>query len=160
MKKKIMKSTFSIFIAVIVLSGCALSNMNLANNPAFTIKRVNNNDRITISSARIYHDNGDTIVTGKVKLSKNLPQPKFGHVDIAVISLDGKVLDSASVFYNPRQRTRRMQLKASNGSTFSVRFPGLLQDGSTIRLVTHTSMEKAGDKMDKRFHCTSGLTLQ
>ncbi len=149
MKNQTIIITFVIFFAGIVLSGCSFSKMNLTGNGAYTIERVNTSDRISIRSVKVYQDDGDTVVSGKVKLNKNLFQPKQGHVDIAVISPDGTVLDTASVFYNPRRLTRRMQLKANNGSYFTARFPGPLPQGSIVRLAPHNSIEETVDKIDK-----------
>ncbi len=160
MKNKTIIITFVIFFAGIVLSGCSFSKMNLADNGAYTIERVNTSDRISIRSAKVYQDDGDTVVSGKVKLNKNLMQPRNGHVDIIVISPDGMVLDTASVFYNPRKRTRHMQLKANNGSYFTARFPGSLTQGSIIRLVPHNSIEEPVAKIDKGFHCRKILSLK
>ena len=157
MKNQTITITLVIFFAGIVLSGCSLSNMNLADNAEYTIERVNTSDRISIRSAKVYQDEGNTVVSGKVKLNKHLQQPRHGHVDIAVISPEGKVTDTASVFYKPRIRTRRMQLKANRGSSFTARFPGSLPQGSIIRLVPHNSIEETVDKIDKGFHCSSNL---
>ncbi len=159
MKNQTITITLVVFFAGIVLSGCSFSNMNLADNATYSIERVNSSDRISIRSAKVYQENGNTVVSGKVKLNKNLPQPQQGHVDIAVISPDGTVLDTASVFYNPRIRTRRMQLKANKRSSFTARFPGILQNGSTIRIVPHNSIEEKADKIDKGFHCSSNSNL-
>ena len=134
--------------------------MNLVDNSEYTIERVNTSNRISIRSAKAYQDEGNTVVSGKVKLSKNLPQPIHGHVDIAVISPDGNVVDTASVFYKPRIRTTRMQRKANRGSSFTARFPGALPQGSIIRLVPHNSIEETADKTDKGFHCSSNLVLK
>jgi hypothetical protein len=160
MKNQTITIVSIIFFAGIILSGCSFSNMNLAGNAEYTIERVNTSDRISIRSARVYQDKGDTVVSGKVKLNKRLPQPMRGHVDIAVISHEGKVIDTASVFYTPRIRTRRMQLKANKGAYFTVRFSGLLQKGSTIRIVPHNSIGKTADKIDTGFHCNSNLALK
>lgn len=160
MKNQTIIITFVIFFAGLVLSGCSFSKMNLADNAAYTIERVNTSDRISIRSAKVYQDDGDTVVSGKVKLNKNLLQPRYGHVDIVVISPDGTVLDTASVFYNPRKRTRHMQLKANKGSSFTARFSGSLPQGSIIRLVPHNLTEKTVDKIYKGFHCRSNLALK
>ncbi len=155
MKNKIIIITFVLFFSGIVLSGCSFSNINLKDNGNYTIERVNSSDRISIRSAKVYQEDGNTVVSGKVKLNKNLPQPAQGHVDIVVISPDGNVLDTASVLYNPHKRTRRMQLRANKGSSFSARFPGKLKNGSTIRLIPHNSIKENADKVDKGFHCNS-----
>ncbi len=160
MKNQTIIITFVIFFAGIVLSGCSFSRMNLTDNEACTIERVNTSDRISIRSAKVYQDDGDTVVSGKVKLNKNLLQSKQGHVDIAVISPDGTVLATTSVFYNPRKRTRRMQLKANKGSSFTARFPGSLPQGSIIRMAPHNSIEETVTKIDKGFHCENNLALK
>ncbi len=160
MKHQTITITSIIFFAGIFLSGCSFLNMNIVDNAECTIERVNTSNRISISSAKVDMDDGNTVVSGKVKLSKNLPQPIQGHVDIAVISPEGKVLDSASIFYTPRIRTRRMQLKANRGSSFTARFPGSLPQGSIVRLVPHNSIDKAADKIDSGFHCSSNLALK
>lgn len=160
MKNQAIIITFVVFFAGIVLSGCSVSRTNLVGNGVCTIERVNTSDRISIRSAKVYQDNGDTVVSGKVKLNKNLRQSKQGHVDIAVISPDGTVLDTASAFYNPRKRTRRMQLKANKGSSFTAGFPGSLPQGSIIRLAPHNSIEETASKIDKGFHCENNLALK
>ena len=160
MKNQTITIALVVFFAGIVLSGCSFSRMNLVGNAACTIERLNTSDRISIRSAKVYQDDGDTVVSGKVKLNKNLRQSKEGHVDIAVISPDGTVFDTASVFYNPRKRTRRMQLKANKGSSFTARFPGSLPQGAIIRLAPHNSTEKTVYKIDKGFHCGSNMALK
>jgi|GEM_PF-3339947 len=157
MKNQIITISLVVFFAGIVLSGCSFSKMNLVGNAACTIERLNTSDRISIRSAKVYQDDGDTIVSGEVKLNKNLRQPKQGHVDITAISSDGMVLDTASAFYNPRKRTRRMQLKANKGSFFTARFSGLLPQGSIIYLAPHNLIEKTGNKIYKSFQCRSAL---
>jgi hypothetical protein len=160
MKNQTITITLVVFFAGVVLSGCSFSNRNLVDNAEYTIERVNTSNRISIRSAKVYQDDGNTVVSGKVKLSKNLPQPIHGHVDIAVISHDGKVMDTASVFYNPRIRTKRMQRKANKGSSFTARFAGSIPQGSIIRLVPHNSIEETANKIDKGFHCSSNLALK
>ncbi len=157
MKNQTITITLVIFFAGIVLSGCSFSSMNLADDKAYTVECDKSSDRISIRSAKVYEDDGNTVVSGKVKLNKHLQQPRQGHVDIAVISPDGKVTDTASVFYTPRIRTTRMQRKANKGSSFSARFPGSLPQGAIIRIVPHNSIEETADKIDKGFHCSSNL---
>ncbi len=134
MKNQTIAITLVIFFAGIVLSGCSFSNMNLADNKTYTVECEKSSDRISIRSVRIYEDDGITVVSGQVKLNKNLPQPRHGHVDIALISPEGKVIDTASVFYKPRTLTRRMRLKANKRSSFTTRFLGSLPQASIIRL--------------------------
>lgn len=160
MKSQTITIILVVFFAVIVFSGCSFSNRNLVDNAEYTIERVNTSNRIFIRSAKAYKDEGNTVVSGKIKLNKNVPQSIHGHVDIAVISPDGNVVDTASVFYNPRIRTTRMQRKANRGSSFTARFPGSLPQGSTVRLVPHNSIEETADKIDKGFHCSSNLALK
>ncbi|MDL1983340.1 MAG: hypothetical protein LWX54_03985 [Deltaproteobacteria bacterium] len=157
MKNQTIIITLVIFFAGIVLSGCSFSNMNLADNKMYTVECEKSSDRISIRSVKIYEDDGITVVSGKIKLNKNLPQPRHGHVDIALISPEGKVMDTASVFYKPRTLTRRMRLKANKRSSFTARFPGSLPHGSIVRLVPHNSIEETADKIDKGFHCGSNL---
>ena len=157
MKKQTITITLVVFFAGIVLSGCSFSRMNLADNKTYTVEREKSSDRISIRSVKIYEEDGITVVSGKVKLHKNLPQPRHGHVDIALISPEGKVMDTASVFYKPRTLTRRMRLKANKGPSFTARFPGSLPQGSTVRVVPHNSIKETADKIDKGFHCGSNL---
>ena len=159
MKNQSITITLVIFFAGIVLSGCSFSNMNLADNKKYTVECEKSSDRISIRSVKIYEDDGITVVSGKVKLHKNLPQPRHGHVDIALISPEGKVMHTASVFYRPRTLTRRMRLKANKGSSFTARFLGSLPQGSIVRLVPHNSIEETADKIDKGFHCSKNLAF-
>ena len=116
-----------IMILAFLVPGCATS-------------KFNNIEDVFISKAYTYEDGDQLVILGQVKRDyRNCCDSARGHIDIAILTPDGIVIDAFSVLYSPgnipkiRNRT----------SGFKIKRPYLLPDGIVIRMVYHNSLEKA-----------------
>ena len=137
-----MRIKYLLFFSVLVLLAFGLSSTAFASTRIDLIKNDTLEiERLPSRGYRIlrifaYNDNNELVVTGRVK---RLHSTYFGtgHVDIAIISPGGEILNQVSTSYTPRYLRR----KPSRGSRFEVRFPDVPQVGSTVRIVHHRNDE-------------------
>jgi len=144
---KIEKTNILIKLALVVFGivsvGCASHRVNLAENGKIIVERVPSKN-IYVSKAHVYQEENELVITGRVKRS-NTSALDGGHVDIAVVSPEGKVLDKVSTSYTPRIIRR----KGSHESLFSARLTMIPPVGTTVRLVYH----KLGRSINEKFNC-------
>jgi hypothetical protein len=142
MKKEYKKSMISTFILMLVMgvSACATSGSNLVKTGAVNLEIIPSTSRnIFISKANIYFDDGDTVITGRVK-RKSTVYESGGHVDIAVVGPEGKVIEHISTGYVPNIIRR----KGARESHFTVRLPIDLPEKSIVRVGYHPSTRSTG----------------
>ena len=116
-----------LMMAAVLMSGCATGEFS-------------HNEDVFISDAYTYEDGGELVILGHVKRSyKNCCDSARGHVDIALLTSDGTVIDSFSTLYSPSNIPK----VRSRSSSFKVRRPYLPPDGIIIRMAYHNSLEGA-----------------
>jgi len=143
-----------IFVATGVFSaGCAPNRVNLVDTGTVSIETVPSKE-IYISEVRINQDGNELVLTGRVK-RRHLAPVGFGHVDVAIISPEGKSLEQVSTYYNPRIIPRKRGHRRLHGSGFEVRLPVIPPAGSTIRVAYHRSAKSESET----FSCGGNETL-
>ena len=156
-----MMSKFSVFlagiivvVAVVVVSGCARSNVN--PNEASVLFEFMPSKGIIISNVRAYEDADELVVYGKVKRTfNNCCNATRGHIDIATVAPDGSVLDVVSVLYTPRDIPR----VTSRTSHFTARLPYTLPEDMTLRITYHGNLEVAASTAygEDKFLCERNM---
>jgi hypothetical protein len=95
---------------------------------------------VFITKVYTYEEDGELVILGQVKRSlQNCCDSARGHVDIALLTPDGTVIDSFSTLYSPSNIPK----VRSRSSSFKVRRPYLPPDGIIIRMAYHSSLEGA-----------------
>lgn len=114
-------------INAVLVSGCATG-------------RFNHSDDVFISQAYTYEENGELVIFGKIKRGyQNCCDAARGHIDIALLTSDGTIIDSFSTLYFPSNIPK----VRSRSSSFKVKRPYLPPDGIIIRMAYHDSLEGA-----------------
>ncbi|VAV85130.1 hypothetical protein MNBD_DELTA01-225 [hydrothermal vent metagenome] len=119
-------------ISLLGLSGCAGSRMNLAEGRALSIESVPS-PGIYFHGVHAHQKGGELAISGEIKRRRTSSVTGGGHLDIAVVGPDGKVVEYVSTIYVPRVLSRR----SHRGSYFEVRFSVVPPERSVIRLVLH-----------------------
>lgn len=118
----------AVVIASLLISGCATGQFS------------NTTEDVFISKAYTYEDGDELVILGYVKRSfQNCCDSARGHVDIALLTQDGTVIDAFSTLYSPTNIPK----VRSRSSSFKVRRPYLPPDGIIIRMAYHNSLEGA-----------------
>lgn len=141
---------FSVFVLLafgLSASAFASTRINLIKNDALEIERLPSRG-YRILRVFAHNDNNELVVTGRVKRRH---QTYFGrgHVDIAIVSPGGEILNQVSTSYTPRYLRR----KSSRGSRFEVRLPDIPQVGSTVRIVHH----RGNSPKNRAFQCENNM---
>ncbi len=150
MKKLSILISLTLVLTGIFSFGCVSHRINLVENGKIIIERVPSKN-IYVSEAHVYQEENELVITGRVKRS-NTSVWDGGHVDIAVVSPKGKVLDKVSTSYTPRIIRR----KGSRESFFSASLPMTPPEGTTVRLVYH----KLGRSINEEFECGNNAAAQ
>ena len=137
MKKKVLSLVvaFGFGILTIVISGCATNRIDLVDSGVLSLEQ-HTMGKVYIAWSDAYEDGDGFVVTGVLKRRGTIGMPIKAHVDVTVLSPDGKVLDEArsSDVYVPRRITGRGQ----SLQRFRVRFPSIPAEGSKVSIVTHS----------------------
>ena len=95
---------------------------------------------VFVNNVYTYEEGDELVILGHVKRSlQNCCDSARGHVDIALLTPDGTVIDSFSTLYSPSNIPK----VRSRSSSFKVRRPYLPPDGIIIRMAYHSSLEGA-----------------
>ncbi len=127
----------------------AVNRIDLVENSSVKIERLTSKG-YRIMRVFAYNESDTLVVSGRVKRWHSTPIAG-GHVDVAVVSPSGNVVDRVSTYYIP-QHTRRSPWK---GSYFKVEFSDLPPEGSTIRVIHHRIVSPRAGK----FQCENNLAL-
>ncbi|MBW2171729.1 MAG: hypothetical protein JRF69_07075 [Deltaproteobacteria bacterium] len=88
-------------LAMIVVAGCTSSRVNLVRAERITVERMASKGHVKIGKVYVYQEEGGLVVSGRVKPKSVNLRPAEGHVDIAVVSPDGQVVETESVAQTP-----------------------------------------------------------
>ncbi len=118
-----------ILLSSIITTGCATNRINLANTEQIEVIK-NSSRSAKITKLAVYSNNSGISVSGELR--KRIPSRGrlYGHVDVGVLSPDGKVLFTTNTSYHRKKRK-------SYTSKFTVDIPFVLERGSTIRVTHH-----------------------
>jgi hypothetical protein len=134
-------------LAMMVAAGCTSSRVNLVDTERVTVERMATRGHVEIGKVYVYQEEGDLVVTGRVKRKSMNLRSARGHMDVAVISPSGRVIETESVAQMPEvigmtRRTRR------EGSHFEARFLLVPPEGSTVRIAFHPEKYAPGKYID------------
>ena len=139
MKKKVLSLVnATVFgILTIVISGCATNRIDLVDSGVLSLEQ-HTTGKVYIAWSDAYKNGDGFVVTGVLKRRGTIGMPIKAHVDVTVLSPDGKVLDEArsSDVYVPRRITGRGQ----SLKRFRVSFSNIPPQGSSVRLVSHSGL--------------------
>ncbi len=148
------KSTILFILALaissFVASACSTNRVNLADNRTVSLERVHS-DNITVSRVYVYQDGDQLEISGRVK-RRSSSIFNGGHVDIAIISPDGEILEQVSTRYYPRIIRRR----GARESFFTARLTAIPPKGSIVRVAYHEAV-KSGNGV---FDCGQNAAVQ
>ena len=153
MKKKELRKLFVLMIVSATMTGfsCASNRVNLLKDGNIKIERISSKD-YEISHVDVYLDNGALVVQGNVERHGH-SGTETGHVDIAVVSPGGEVLDQISTLYKPRIIPARMIFRRK--AYFTARLPMIPPKGSTVRVAYHRDSKPGG----KTFSCGGNIAV-
>ena len=81
---------------------CVVIMVNVVLVPGCTAGKFNHSDDVFISQAYTYEDKGELVILGKIKRGyQNCCDSARGHIDIALLTQDGTIIDSFSTLYSP-----------------------------------------------------------
>ncbi len=142
-----MKKLTILFVSIlamtgIALSGCVSKRVDLVDTGAVSLQRLPSKDT-HISRVDVFQDGDELVITGKLRRGLS-SMPGLGHVDIAIVDPEGKILKEVHTNYFPRilarKQRRRILAMARNQrqqANFGVRLPLVPPPGSTIRVTYH-----------------------
>ena len=122
-------------LAMVVVAGCTSSRVNLVDAERVTVERMASKRHVRIENVNVYQEEGDLVVSGRVKHKSINLRPAKGHIDIAMVSPNGEVIETDSVTQTPPVGSRRT--KQSRGFHFETRFSIVPPEGSTVRIAFH-----------------------
>ncbi|MBW1852732.1 MAG: hypothetical protein JRJ15_15185 [Deltaproteobacteria bacterium] len=130
---------------------CASKRVNLLKDGTIKLERVPSRGYY-ISSVYVNQNGDELVITGRVK-RRSRAGSGSGHVDIAVVSADGDVLEQISTLYKPRIiLTRKMHTRESY---FEARLPTIPPMGSKVRVAYHRDSKPDS----KTFSCDENMAV-
>ena len=129
-------SFLGVVLLILTMSGCALNRPNLVRDGFVELEILPNEGKVEIGKVRVFNKNTDLVIAGTVE-RRAAAVVRRSHVDIAILSPDGKVIEALSTHYTPsfaRIRNRK--------SNFSVSLPVDLPQDGKIRVALHTQSVK------------------
>jgi len=134
-KKKLLSLVIATVFSLlaIVISGCATDRVDLVDTGVLSLEQ-HTTGKVYIAWSDAYEDGDGFVVSGVVRRRDTAGQPIKVHVDVTILSPDGKVLDEgrSSDIYVPRRIVGRGQ----SLKRFRVRFPSIPAEGSKVSIVT------------------------
>ena len=137
MEKKVLKLVAVMALGMLpaVISGCARDRVDLVDSGVLSIEQ-HTTGKVYIVWSDAYEDGDGFVVTGVLRRRDTVGLPIKVHVDVTILSPDGKMLDEgrSSDFYVPRRIVGRGQ----SSKRFKVRFPNIPAEGSKASIVVHS----------------------
>lgn len=126
-------------VLMVPLGGCALNRTDLVRSGYLTLEPQLTKPLLRVPA--VLEEDGSLVIDGQIDASAIT---RGGHVDIKVVAPDGVVVYDAQV--NCREhvsstapsvgrRARLQRQRARDHYHYSVRFPGLPPEGSSVRVV-------------------------
>lgn len=129
--------------------GCASGRVNLVDQGLVTVERIDP-ETSCISRPTVYQNGDELVISGKVKCTR-FRGFSLGHIDIAIVSAEGGLLQSLSVLYYPRIIPR----KGGRESRFQVSLPLRPPKGTVVRLAFH----KTKTPSVETYHCDDNAAI-
>lgn len=131
-------ATVALFVLTAFLSGCATPGVNLVETGNVIVKVVPTEDEY-ISSAHVYRNGKQLIISGRVHSSRGEAPLEKGHIDVEIMNPGGTPIKECAYYFDVVPR------KLDNTAPFAAYIPALdLPHGTIIRLTYHhiTSSEE------------------
>ena len=142
MKLATLYITMSLIGVVLFISSCATQKVNLVDEGIITVE-PKRSKKVIIDRVKVYQDNENAVISGRVRRQSRLPSFINGHVDVTILKPDGAQLKKAAAYYYPRQIQNR---RAGGGSSFKVRIPFELIRGSKVRVDYHNGLKTPAEE--------------
>ena len=126
---------------LLAIGGCASSRYNLVKEGAISVEYMPSEGDTFVSQVDVYRIENGIKISGTVKVPKALHPTRGGHVDVAILSSDGALLQKASIQHNSRNPRRTSAHKLP----FRAYIPIELLPESTIRIAYHKPSYPQGD---------------
>ncbi|HOV86601.1 MAG TPA: hypothetical protein PLM79_09580 [Syntrophobacteraceae bacterium] len=136
---------FVLLIVALTAYGCATPGVNLVENRTASVEIISAGDeKAFLKETDVYQDGTELVVTGYVKRKSrwSLPRDYDAHMDMAVFTSDGKLIDKASAGFLPMPRVKSLQ------SPFTARFQLVAPKGTTVRFAYHRFQSKPSKTFD------------
>jgi len=129
----------AICILTATFSGCAANRVDLVDAGVLTLERQREG-KVFIAWSSAYEQDDGFVITGVLMRHDHVGSAIKAHVDVTVLSADGRVIETArsNEVYVPRRITGRGQ----SFKRFTVHFPNLPPPGSSVRMVSHSKAHK------------------
>ncbi|MHC4558577.1 MAG: hypothetical protein ACYS80_14890 [Planctomycetota bacterium] len=120
----------------VVIPGCTAKRVDLVDSGVINLEQLNMGKVYIAWSSAYEHDDG-FVITGVLRRRDSVGMPIRTHVDVTVLSPDGKILDEArsSDVCVSRRITGRSYLSFER---FKVRLTNIPAKGSLVRVVSHS----------------------
>ena len=136
-KKKVLSLVIAMVFGTltIIISGCATDRVDLVDAGVLSLEQ-HATGKVYIAWSDAYKNGDGFVVTGVLRRRDTVGLPIKAHVDIAILSPDGTIIDESrsSDVYVPRRIIGRGQ----SLKRFRVRFSNIPPQGSLVRLVPRT----------------------
>ena len=119
----------------VIFSGCATDRVDLVDAGVLSLEQQTTG-KVYIAWSDAYEDGDGFVVSGVLRRRDTVGLPIKVHVDVTILSPDGKMLDESrsSDIYVPRRIVGRGQ----SSKRFKVRFPNIPAEGSKANIVVHS----------------------
>lgn len=116
-----------------VVPGCATNRVDLVDQGIVSVETTSSKS-VNILWTNVSRDGKETVVYGAVQRRSHTSHPIKTHIDIAISSPDGKILEEARTL--DIDVPRRIPGKGANFKRFELRFSDI-PPGSEINVVVH-----------------------
>lgn len=136
-----MKKLTILFISIlavpgIALSGCASNRIDLVDIGQVSLQRLPSRGTY-ISRVHVFQDGDELVIRGRLRRGPS-SMLGLGHVDIAIVNPEGKILKEVHTNYVPQILVRKQRRQAYFGVRISVVPP----PGSTVRVTYQPGTHK------------------
>lgn len=131
------------------LFGCASNRVNLVDEDLVAVELADP-EKNCISRPHVFQNGDELVISGNVKC-RRFRGFSLGHIDIAIVSAEGEILQSLSALYYPRIIPR----KGGHESRFRVNLSQTPPEGSVIRMAFH----KVETPSMNTFHCDDNMAI-
>jgi len=121
-------------LVLLFLSACAAPGINLVKSGDVAVD-VLPSKSFDLDNVRVYKGSDETIVKGRVWLTRHFKPGDYGHIDIERISPDGVSVEKSRVFHKPRT----LKLIGTRPAYFESALSNSENKGSTFRVTYHQS---------------------
>jgi len=136
-KRSVVRIVIFLAVTPALISGCATDRVDLVDSGVLTLEQ-HSTGKVFIAWSSAYEDGDGFVVAGVLMRHDHVGLPVRAHVDAAILSPDGRVLDESrtpDIYVPPHVTGRAQKLRR-----FKVRFTNVPPQGSSVRLVCHSAL--------------------